>query len=111
MNQQQIRLLSKMKSLIKNGKRKFKERKDRNYLDDLYNLSLTLKDAWKEILSLNKNFYFNDNMPFYNQTPNCLTFKKTIKGKLSYIKLILENDEVVVCWSFHEDKDKLERNI
>lgn len=30
--------------------------------------------------------------------------KKRIKGKQAYIKLILEKNEVVVCWSFHEDK-------
>lgn len=99
-----------MKRLIKIGKRKFKIRKDRNYLDDLYKLSLTVENAWQEILTLNKNFYYNDTKPFYSQSPNSLTFKKKINGKLAYIKLILEKKEVVVCWSFHEDKDKLERN-
>ena len=46
-------------------------------------------------------------MPFYNQSKNSLTFKKPIKQKIAYIKLILdENDDVVACWSFHEDNDK-----
>lgn len=103
MDQHQIQLLTRMKGLIKEGKRKFKVRKDRNYLDDLLDLSLTVDEAWEEILTLNKNFYYLDPKPFYNQSQYSLTFKKIIKGKLVYIKLISENNEVVVCWSFHED--------
>lgn len=103
MDQHQIQLLTRMKGLIKEGKRKFKVRKDRNYLDDLLDLSLTVDEAWEEILTLNKNFYYLDPKSFYNQSQYSLTFKKIIKGKLVYIKLILENNEVVVCWSFHED--------
>lgn len=108
MNQQQIILLSRMKKLIYEGKRKFEPRNDRNYLEDLYNLSLTVEDAWNEILTLNTNLYYIDNKPNYRQSLNCLTFKKPIKGKMAYIKLILNNDEVVVCWSFHTDRDKRE---
>lgn len=55
MDQHQIQLLTRMKGLIKEGKRKFKVRKDRNYLDDLLDLSLTVDEAWEEILTLNKN--------------------------------------------------------
>lgn len=110
MNQQQILLLNKMKKLVKEGKRKFQPRKDRDFLKELYNLSLTIDDAWKEILTLNKNLYIIDNKPYYNQTSNSLTFKKMIKGKLAYIKLILNKEEVVVCMSFHEDNTNMERN-
>lgn len=106
MNSQQLLLLSKMKKMIKEGKRKFKNRNDRDFLNDLCNLSLTVDDAWNHILSLNKNHYFPDNKPSYNQSINCLTFKKIINGKLAYIKLILDREEVVICWSFHEDKDR-----
>lgn len=111
MNQKQVLLLNKMKKLIKDGKRKFQQRKDRDFTKDLLELDLTIEDAWKQILYLNKNFYYIDNKPLHKQTRNTLTFKKLIKNKMAYIKLELnDNDEVVVCWSFHQDKDKLERN-
>lgn len=71
-----MHLFSRMRKLIKEGKREFKDRNDRNYLADLYNLSLTVDEAWREILSLNKNFYFSDPMPNYNQSPNSLTLRK-----------------------------------
>ena len=79
MDQHQIQLLTRMKGLIKEGKRKFKVRKDRNYLDDLLNLSLTVDEAWEEILTLNKNFYYLDPKHFYNQSQYSLTFKKNNK--------------------------------
>lgn len=107
MNQQQINLWNRMRVLIRKKKRKFQNRKDRNIYEDLNKLGLSVTDAWNEILTLNKNMFVIDNKPFYNQSKNSLTFKKKIKYKLAYIKLMLdENDEVVVCWSFHEDNDK-----
>ena len=107
MNQQQIQLLNKMKRLIKEGKRRFEPRKDRDTYQDLMKLGITVEEAWKQTLYLNKNFYYIDPKPYYKQSNNSLTFKKRIKEKIAYIKLVLkENDEVVVCWSFHEDNDK-----
>lgn len=103
MTSKEIQLLKKMKELIREGKRKFQERKDRLYLDDLAELELTEEQAWNHILRLNSNMYFNDPKPFYNQSSNKLTFKKLINKKKAYIKLALINDEVVVCWSFHKD--------
>ncbi len=87
MNNEQIKLLNRMKQLIRTNKKKFKIRKDRDYLEDLKEIGITIEDAWKQILTLNTNFYFIDNKPFYNQSQNTLTFKKTINKKSVYIKL------------------------
>ena len=98
MNNQQMILWNKMRSMIRQNKRKFQYRNDRNIYEGLNDLGLTVEDAWREILQLNKHFYVIDNMPFYNQSKNSLTFKKPIKQKIAYIKLILdENDDVVAC--------------
>ena len=83
MNNQQMTLWNKMRSMIRQNKRKFHDRNDRNIYEDLYDLGLTVEDAWKEILQLNKHFYVIDNMPFYRlsapdvlapkpQYPHCL---------------------------------------
>ena len=105
MNQDDIEQLRRIKKLVKEGKRRFKSRKDRDYLLDLNELRLTEEDAWKEILYLNKNFFVIDNKPFYNRDNKKLIFKKLINGMFAYIKLelIIENNEEVVCWSFHRD--------
>lgn len=106
MNCEQIKLLTKMKKLISENKRKVLIRKDRDYLEDLLEIGINLEDMWKEILSLNKNFYFPDPLPIYYQTENTLTFKKIINGYLTYIKLTIENknNEKVVVISFHKDE-------
>lgn len=105
MNQQQIILLNKMKKLIRKGKRRFKERKDRSYKDALASLYLTEEQAWKHILTLNSNMYFIDPKPNYYKDNNTLIFKKIINSYKVYIKLKIEliNGEEVVCWSFHKD--------
>ncbi len=108
MNKDQIKLLNKMKQLIKLDKKKFKIRKDRDYITDLKKIGITIEEAWKQILTLNTNFYYIDNKPYYNKNKNTLTFKKIINKKLVYIKLELEEykNELVVCWSFHIDERK-----
>ena len=108
MTAKEIHLLKKMKELVKNGKRRFQERKDRLYTDDLAELYLTEEQAWNHVLSLNPNMYYVDNKPFYKQSPNKLTFKKVINKNIVYIKLAIEkiNGEEVVCWSFHKDGEK-----
>ena len=106
MNNKQQQLLIKMKKLIREGKRKFSDRKDRDIIKDLLELDLTVDDAWNIILGLNQNFYYIDTKPFYLQSNNSLTFKRKIKEKDVYIKLLLEKDingEIVVCLSFHKD--------
>lgn len=58
MQPEQIKQLSEYKKLIVQGNRKFQTRKDRNYIDDLSEIGLTVEEAWIQILSLNKNNYF-----------------------------------------------------
>lgn len=110
MNQEQIKLLNKMKKLIKEGKRRFISRPDRDYLEDLLDFGLTEEAAWENhILYLNTNFYFIDPKPIYTKDDNLtLTFKKIIDKKTAYIKLRLEktSTEETVCLSFHEDNKK-----
>jgi len=105
-NGNELRILSKMKKLIKQGKRRFKVRKDRDYLEDLLELGISESEAWEYILELNSHFYFNDPKPFYYKTNGSLIFKKKINGIFTYIKLIIEknnNNEEAVCLSFHKD--------
>lgn len=105
MNQQDIKLLNKMKRLIRIGQKRFNERKDRDYKKDLSKLFLTEEEAWNQILSLNINLFFIDPKPNYLKDKNTLVFKKVINKTKVYIKLKIEiiNDEEVVCWSFHRD--------
>ena len=107
MTGEQVKLLHRMKELIKEGKCRFSSRKDRNYLQELLDIGINVNDAWKEILSLNKNYYFIDPKPSYSKKDeNSLTFKKLINGNVVYIKIRLElrnNNEETVCLSFHID--------
>lgn len=110
MNNKQQQLLNEMKKLIRSGNRKFAERKDRDIVSDLAELGLTFEDAWNIILGLNSNFYYIDPKPYYNQNNNLLTFKRKIKDKDVYIKLVLEktiDQKFVVCLSFHRDYKKV----
>ena len=105
MTNDQIKELNKIKKLIKEGKRRFELRTDRNYIDDLNNLDIKPHDAWQHILSLNKNLYFIDTRYDLKKDNKALTFKKNINKKIAYIKIKIEynNNEEVVCLSFHED--------
>ena len=106
MNNKQIELLTKMKKLIKNNKRRFKLRCDRDYVKDLLELGITENEAWNYILSLNANYYVVDYKPRYNASSNSLTFKRKINNEVVYIKLVIEvyeDDEETVCLSFHKD--------
>ena len=107
MNNEQLKILSKMKKLIKLGKRRFQIRKDRDYLQELLELGISELEAWNIILELNKHFYFNDPKPLYYKNTDTLIFKKQINGVVAYIKLKIEKnnnqEEIVVCISFHED--------
>lgn len=103
------RLLTKMKVLIRQNKRRFQIRNDRYYMDDLLEIGLTPSEAWGHILSLNSNFYFYDPKAIYRRELNTLIFKKIINGYSVYIKLKLEcsnDNEMVVCLSFHIDKKR-----
>lgn len=106
MNNAQLVLLARMKSLIKRGKRRFANRSDRNFVNDLLELGLSEKEAWLQILYLKPVDYFLDLKPIYFQTNNTLVFKKRINNKTVYIKITLKNyekDDVCVCLSFHKD--------
>ena len=82
MNNKQIKLLSKMKILIKQGKKRFANRKDRSYLDDLEEIGITVEQAWFEhIIYLNKNMFFVDPKPNYRTTGNTLIFKNLLFSK------------------------------
>ena len=106
MTEEQVKLLSKMKKLIYKGNRKFLNRKDRNYLEELFEIGISESIAWNEILSLSKVNYCYDYKPSYYKNDDALIFKKTINGQLVYIKLKIEkydNNEMTVCISFHID--------
>lgn len=108
MRPEQIRQLSEYKKLIVQGKRKFQQRQDRNYIEDLSKIGLTIEEAWLQILSLNKNNYFFDPKPNYRSDENTLIFKKIINKKIVYIKLTKEiNSLIVICLSFHIDKKEV----
>ena len=108
MNNQQRKLLITMKKLIKQGKRRFANRYDRNYKEDLFEIGITEYEAWNNhILRLNEAYYFVDYRPTYYKTNNTLVFKKFINNRKVYIKLKIEKDtnsnEECVCLSFHLD--------
>jgi hypothetical protein len=106
MDNSQLKLLSKMKKLILNGKRHFIIRKDRDYLTELLEIGISEQEAWNEILSLSSSNYIINYKPYYLKSDNSLIFKKAINKNLVYIKIKIElNDlqEMVVCLSFHID--------
>ena len=106
MTGEQIKLLAQMKRLIRNGKRRFAAREDRNYSQELVAIGITEYEAWKEILTLSSINYVFDYKPFYAKSKNTLTFKKVIEGVLVYIKLTIEeynSEKETVCLSFHID--------
>ncbi len=105
MTNEQIRLLSKMKKLINQGKKRFIQRKDRDYVEALLELGIT-EEAWNYILSLNINYYCHDFKPFYAKDGESLVFKMKINNNIAYIKLKIEEynkEEETVCLSFHKD--------
>jgi hypothetical protein len=108
MNSEQIKLLNKMKKLVRDGKFKFVDRKDRDHEEELFNIGISEYEAWYiHILYLKPFNYVVDNKPIYYRDNNSLVFKKTIKKKNVYIKLKIElnkySQEECVCLSFHED--------
>ena len=107
MTSEQIKTLAKMKKLINQGCKKFAEREDRNYLQDLLDIGISEIDAWNEVLALSSYYYYPDYRPFYYKgNGSALTFKKMINGYLVYIKLKIEKyneKEETVCLSFHID--------
>ena len=93
MNNEQIRLLSKMKKLIEKQERQNP-------------LNITEEEAWNYILRLNSYYYFPDLKPFYSRNGESLVFKMKINDNIAYIKLKIENSnngEETVCISFHKD--------
>ncbi len=106
MTNEQIRLLSKMKKLINQGKKRFAQRKDRDYVETLLELGIAEEEAWKYILRLNVNYYCHDFKPFYAKDGESLVFKMKINDNIAYIKLKIEkynNEEETICLSFHKD--------
>lgn len=83
----QLRILTKMKRLIKNGNRRFQIRKDRDYIQDLLELGIDEVEAWDIILTFNNHFYFKDPKPTYYKNKDTLIFKSKENGVLTYIKL------------------------
>lgn len=109
MNNNQLKLLAKMKKLINLNHKRFEHRPDRDYLKDLAVFRLTEEEAWKIILTLNANSYFPDPKPNYSTDGDTLIFKRKIQGIMAYIKLKIEinkSGEEVVCLSFHKDNKK-----
>ena len=107
MNGEQLRLLSKMKKLVKEGKRRFQVRRDRDYLASLLEIGISEGEAWEYVLGLNKNFYVPDTKPNYSVTGEALIFKRLVNGTQAYIKLKVEQDnegmDETVCLSFHKN--------
>lgn len=107
MTSSQLKVLSEIKKLVKLGKRKFAQRKDCDYLQDLLEIGITEEEAWNQVLYLNKNFWFIDPKPSYSKkSDDALLFKKQINGILVYIKIKIEienDNEMAVCLSFHKD--------
>ena len=58
MTNEQIRLLSKMKKLINEGKRRFANRKDRDYLASLLELGITESERPSKFIFRLLFFYF-----------------------------------------------------
>ncbi len=106
MNVDEIKKLKKIKKLVSEGKRKFKQRNDRDYLVDLFNLGITEEEAWQKVLFFKPNAFFRDDSYDVTGEKDALTFHWLINGKVAYIKLNVEydNDEEAVCWSFHENR-------
>lgn len=107
LNGSQIIQLNRAKKLIKEGKRRFVNRHDRDYVEELLEFGLTEEIAWNKILELNTHFYFPDPKPSYAiDGDSALTFKKSINGVIAYIKIKVEKSkdgEETVCLSFHKD--------
>ena len=106
MTGEQLKLLTKMKKLITKGNKRFANRKDRDYLEELLEIGITESLAWQEILTLSSYNYVPDYKPFYLKSDSSLVFKKDINGNRVYIKIKIEeynNKEMTVCLSFHLD--------
>ena len=107
MTNEQLKLLAKMKKLVNQKKRRLVIRKDRDYVEELFELGITEEEAWNYILRLNAYYYYHDLKPSYLKGGESLVFKTKINGLLAYIKLKIEkynNEEEVVCLSFHKDE-------
>ena len=108
MTDSELKLLSKMKKLVYQKKRRFEQRKDRDYITSLFELGITEEEAWNYILRLNSYYYYYDLKPDYLVNGKALVFKMIINGIMAYIKLKIEKnineDEIVVCISFHKDE-------
>lgn len=106
MTGEQLKLLTRMKKLITKGNKRFANRKDRDYLEELLEIGITESLAWQEILTLSSYNHVQDYKPFYSKSENSLVFKKDINGNRVYIKLKIEEynkKEMTVCLSFHLD--------
>ena len=92
----QAKVLSRMKKLIKEGKRRFQLRKDRDYMADLLELGLSENEAWNYILTnININFIVNDPKPTYSKSGEALVFKRPVNGIDAYIKLKIEKGKIM----------------
>lgn len=108
MTNDEIKLLSRMKKLVKENKKRFAIRKDRDYTKSLFELGITEEEAWNYVLRLNAYFYYRDYKPDYLTNGKALVFKMKINDMQAYIKLKIEQnnnkDEETVCLFFHKDE-------
>ena len=107
MTGEQLKQLSRMKKLINQGYKRFANRKDRDYIQELLDIGITEEMAWSEIFTLSAQNYAHDYKPSYAKySDGALTFKKMINGCRVYIKIKIEkydNNDEAVCLSFHID--------
>jgi len=104
MNSDQLKELSRIKKLVTENKKRFANRFDRDYIEDLLELGITEEEAWQHILSLNQHSYVPDAKPNYSVGHSALVFNKPVNGKMAYIKIKIEkyDGEEAVCISFHK---------
>lgn len=101
--------LIKIKKLLSNGKYDFVPRKKN--LDSLSMLGLTIEDVKDSIFELVEDDYYNGPKEDHDKNRNgeIWIFKKNIEGYKFYIKLKIageDNNTILKCISFHEDKNK-----
>jgi hypothetical protein len=106
-----VTFLKRVKILIKAKRRRFSNRtiNGLNYKEILLNdFGITVLEAWNQILSLHPREHYPDNKFSYEKRSDAYIFKRIVSGVNAYIKIKIEynknNQEEVVCVSFHKDK-------
>ncbi len=106
-----VTFLTKAKTLIKSGKRRFSTRKypdGKNYIDKLFeDFGITVDVAWSHILSLQRGELVQDSKFNYQKDSEAYVFKRLVNNSMAYIKIKIEKQietEECVCISFHADQ-------